>query len=738
MAPMDESWMEELQAMFRVEGIEHLKSMSSGLMELEGGKCADIQAVKECVYREAHSLKGAARSIGLTEIEQVCQSIEDVLSAYKQDCLQLTPAHFDVIHGTLDTVELHIREQQPLEVGACVETIRQIMPDKLAEDPGSAAPKASAVLQPSVTRETLHKKRIETLNLPVERMDRLMERAESLLGSRLAMDQLVDDLKLLYMDVGQWKEELESRARFNGRGHEGHDNDHDLVVFHESVTDRLLLFESGLSRIAQMADSEARRLTGRVNQLVDSVKSTLMLPFDHLLKMMPKIVRDVAHTQGKRVNIVQEGGHIEVDRRILEALKDPLIHLLRNSVDHGVEAPEVRLAAGKEAVGQIGLTISPSDQGHVEIRLWDDGQGIDADAVRAAAVRKGLIDENSAAALSDSEARELIFLSEMTTSPTVNVLSGRGLGLAIVQEKVDALGGSLILESTPGQGTVFRLVMPIKQANFRGIVVTCSGQTLVLPTHNVVRSGRVRPEELLVVEGQKTLLEAGRHLPYHDLSTILGLTEDTGPAETRQFQQLVVVQAQGTQLAFGVDDVIREQEILVKPLGEQLVRVRNVSGATILGNGCVAPILNSSDLILTAQKQTMMTRQKNQIREHGERKAILVAEDSITTRTLLKRILSGAGYSVTTAVDGMDAISKLYARGFDLLVSDVEMPRLNGFELVSRLRTRPQWQELPVVLVTGLDSRENKERGLSVGANGYLSKKDFDPDKLLSLVGQLI
>lgn len=737
MAPMDESWMDELLEMFRVEGVEHLKVISSGLMELENQTAEDADAIKEVVYREAHSLKGAARSIGLTQIENVCQVMENVVFAYKRNTLQLSAEHFDGIHAVLDALELHIREDQPLDMARWAEVLNQIMDSEKTAVQAEAEAEVKPV-KPKVTRETLHKKRIETLKVPVERMDRLMEKAEAMLGSKLAIDQLSEDLKHLLMDLSRWKEELELQQHHGGEKENRALSDLNAVAFHESVMDRVLLMESRLGHITQSADTEARHLTSMVDRLSDSVKSTLMLPFDHLLKIMPKTVRDVAQAQGKRVNITQKGGHIEIDRRILEALKDPLIHLLRNSVDHGIEPPEQRRAAGKDEVGQIGLTITPADAGAVEIRLWDDGKGIDAQAVRNAAVKKGLIDQESADALSEEEARQLIFLSEMSTSPTVNMLSGRGLGLAIVREKVDELGGTVILESTVGEGSVFRLIMPIKQANFRGIVVECSGQTLVMQTQGVERSGRIMRKEIVEIEGQKTITEAGQPIPYHDLAVLLGIADDTRRAESRPFQQFVVIQAQGAKVAFGVDEVLREQEILVKSLGRQLLRVRNVAGATILGNGHIAPILNGNDLVLSAQRRSKSARNAELGNEGGDEKSILVVEDSVTTRTLLKKVLSAAGYRVTTAVDGMDALSKLYDTPFDLMVSDVEMPRLNGLDLVGRLRARPQWQELPVVLVTGLDSRENKERGLSVGANGYLSKKGFNPHQLLSLVGQLI
>ena len=296
--------------------------------------------------------------------------------------------------------------------------------------------------------------------------------AEELVGPKLAVDHLASDLRLLLQGVSQWREAFLSHKQAGRQSlqKEG-ETSAGTLAFLEDLTDRVLLLEGDLGRISGMADQEARRLSGMVDRLVDELKHTLMLPFDHLLKIMPATVRDVARAQDKKVVLTQEGGQIEIDRRILEELKDPLIHLLRNSVDHGIETPEERRAAGKPETGQMGLSITPLDEGKVEIRLWDDGKGIDAEAVKAAAVKKGFIDQKTADGLDERSARELIFLSEMTTRPMITALSGRGLGLAIVREKVEALGGHLVLESQPGQGTTFRMILPVTQATFRGIVV---------------------------------------------------------------------------------------------------------------------------------------------------------------------------------------------------------------------------------------------------------------------------
>lgn len=317
-------------------------------------------------------------------------------------------------------------------------------------------------------------------------------------------------------------------------------------------------------------------------------------------------------------------------------------------------------------------------------------------------------------------------------------LSGRGLGLAIVKEKVEKLNGRIEIESQPGAGTTLRMTLPLTLATFRGVVVKVNEHPFVLPSANIRRVARVKKEEIRTIETRESLTLDGRAMSLVRLGEVLDVKAGDNRSEAdTSFEQVVVLGSDELQMAFLVDEILHEQEVLVKPLGRQLLRARNFSGATILGSGKVVPILNVSDLMKSAVKISP-TLAGTPVEELKKRISVLVAEDSITARTLLRTILESAGYYVKVAVDGVDAFMFLKSEEFDLLVSDVDMPRMNGFELTAKIRADKKLSELPVVLVTALESGEDKKRGIDVGANAYIVKSSFDQSNLLKVVKRLI
>lgn len=498
--------------------------------------------------------------------------------------------------------------------------------------------------------------------------------------------------------------------------------------------------DTALTKIAKVVVQDQQSLGGMVDILLDEAKKVLMLPFSSALEVLPKMARDLSRAQGKEVEFTLQGGDIEVDKRILEEIKDPLIHILRNCIDHGIEEPAERERQHKPRSGSIVVAISPGDGHSVEIVVQDDGSGIDAKQVREAAVRNGVIAREAVDQLSDQEAISLIFQSEVSTSKTISDISGRGLGMAIVREKVEKLGGHIAVDTRVHHGTTFHISLPLTLATFRGVLVQSAGQIFVVPTASVERVIRVPRNAIRSSGNTETISLAGQELPFLQLDRTLGLATKKRDEEHGHMQLALVVGQGGQQVAFGLDAVLNEQEVLFKGLGPQLVRVRNIAGATILGSGQVAPVLNVNDLLASAHGAALPLPVVTEEKPEGafRKKSILVAEDSITSRMLLKEILESAGYEVSTAIDGEDAFSSLQKASFDLVVSDVEMPRLNGFDLASKIRGDERYAHLPVVLVTGLESQADRERGFNAGANAYVVKGSFDQSNLLETIRQFL
>jgi two-component system chemotaxis sensor kinase CheA len=407
-------------------------------------------------------------------------------------------------------------------------------------------------------------------------------------------------------------------------------------------------------------------------------------------------------------------------------------------VDHGIESPAERNRKGKPRLGSIKIAVSYLEGGIVGILVSDDGGGIDVARVKEAAVKHGVVTEEEAARTGEKEALQLIFQSSVSTSPIITELSGRGLGLAIVREKTDKLGGRVSVTTGAGKGTTFRLVLPLNLATYRGILVKIAGHPFIVPIANVERTLRIKPDEIKTMENKECVLVDGEVLSLARMENILGLQGAPEKQNNNAPAPLLILASANTRIAFTVGEVLSEQEIIVKNLGRQLARVRNIAGATVTGSGEVVLILNVSDLIRSAVRSGALASSEI-VGEDASKKnlPVLVVEDSITSRMLIKNILESNGYLVTTAVDGMDAWTKLRTTKVDLVVSDIDMPRMNGFDLVLKIRADAKLSELPIILLTARESREDRERGVEVGANAYIVKSGFDQSVLLNVLKRL-
>lgn len=778
----EEELLQKLREAFQAEAAERLQSLADAILALERGPAAEhLAAILDGAFREAHSLKGAARSINLTEIESLFQSLESLFAAVKRGAVSFSRQLFDLLHATLAGVESHLEKcrgnafdaaglaalaalAERLNEAAAGAEITAAPPAEVRNEPEATAPAeeerestTASELQgplpaatgprpeqsvlpcvdfPSESAATATAKSprgqrtaaLDSVRISSARLDRLLLKTEELLSLKLNAARQVKELKNFRAALEQQKRRTAPAAAAGADGGGRCD---------AAAVDGLL---RELQRLIRQSEQDHRLLRLLIDDLAVDMKEILLLPFSTVLNIFPRMIRDIATEAGKEATLEVFGSEIEIDKRILEEIKDPLIHLLRNAVDHGIERPELRERSGKARQGSIQLSIASVEGNRVEILLRDDGQGISLEAVKEKAVRLGLVSEEAARHLDEEEALRLVFVSGVSTSPMVTEISGRGLGLAIVHDTVERLGGRLTVKTEPGRGSRFEIVLPVTLATFRGVMALVGGRPFILPCAHVQRVVRIAQERVRTVENRPAVSIEGRTLPLLDLAAVLGLPAASGnDAARRPLVVAAVLEAGGERMAFQVDEVLGEEEVLVKELGSQLKRVRNIAGAAVLGTGEVVPVLNVRDLFQSAVDQRIQpTAPPSDEERHSAQKSILVAEDSITSRVLLKSILEGAGYRVKTAVDGMEAFSLLKTEPFDLLVSDVEMPRLNGFELTGRVRADKDLAEIPVVLVTGLESAEQREQGIMVGASAYLTKSGFDQGNLIEVVRRLI
>jgi len=738
MPAQDSDFLKRLLAIFRVEAREHVDALFSGIGELE--KTADEARQAELIegiFREAHSLKGAARLVNLLPVEAACQTLESIFAAMKNKQATLTAELFDRLH------------QDIKHLGALLEPAQQAGPadENRADKAPIAQPEPPLRKEkrptpgPTGPSQVLSEERpaAGTVRIATEKLDTVFLQAEEMLAVKLLARQRRQELQTVQAIVAAWGKDWSEKMARRPEFYSTRAKQPQWLEILEQNTDFIKALGCRLDAMGKAADQDQRMLGKMVDDLLEDMKKVLMLPFSTLTELFPRLVRDLARNGDKNIDLSIRGDEIEVDRRILEEIKDPLIHLLRNCVDHGIETPKQREDNHKPPCGKIGIVIFPRSGNRVEIDVSDDGAGIDTAKVKASAIRLGFLEREASSVLDDAAAAELIYQSGVSTSAIITEISGRGLGLAIVREKVERLGGSIAVETHAGTGTTFRIGLPLTLASYRGVVVRVGAQSFVLPTSNVERSVRIRQENILTVENRETIRLDDENLSLVWLGEILDLPHLD--ADDSAFHHVLVLTAAGKHIAFVVDEVLSEQEVLVKSLGRQLSRVRNISAATILGSGKVVPILNVTDLMKSALQVTHSKTQgkagtKTAIKAPTQ--AVLVVEDSITARSLLKGILEVAGYKVSTAVDGVDGLTRLRSGEFELVVSDVDMPRMNGFDLTAKIRGDKKLADIPVVLVTALESREDRERGIDVGANAYIVKRSFEQSNLLEVVRRLI
>jgi len=723
-----------LLAIFQVEAQEHLQAITANLLALERGPApAAARDLVEATFREVHTLKGAARSVGLMEVEALCQACESVLSRIRRGQRALGRPVLSLLHEAADGVARLLAGGEAPATRELMGRLERAGTEPTGEGQECLEPQGPAPDTPAGTMAQ-GRPTTDTIRVTTAKLDALLHQAEDLLVPKLAVGERVQETRALVEALKDCRTAspqsrgAERPARTNGRDPRPG----------PALEAELHAVEGHTRELLRHLLRDQRTMTGAVDGLLDDMRRMRMTPASTVLDLFPRMVRDLAQEQGKAVEWIAEGTDLEVDRKVLESMKEPLIHLVRNAIDHGIEPPDARAQTGKSPKGRVVVSVASLEGNRIEIRVVDDGTGIDPAQVRAAAVRAHLLTPEAAEALTDEAVLELIYRSGLSTSPIITDVSGHGLGLAIVKEQVERLGGQIHVETRGGAGTSVRMLLPASIATFRGLLVRAGGELFLLPTEAVERAIRVPGEDRQRVEGREVIRWNGHPLSVGRLGALLGRPEPDDHPKPGIKEPCVIVRSGEERAGLLVEEILGDREVLVKELGAPLVRVRNVAGAGLLGTGQVVLILRPSDLLKSLRESPRPPALSAAPEKEGRQPVILVADDSITTRTMEKNLLEGAGYDVRVAVDGVEAWTALKSEDVDLVVSDVDMPRMDGFELTSRIRADRRLADLPVVLVTALEAREDKERGIEVGANAYIVKSSFDQSNLLEIIRRLV
>lgn len=722
-----------LFAIFQAEHAEHLEQIRSilALGEKLGGEAG--QAPLEEAFRRAHSLKGAARAVNIPLVEGLAHHLESLFARLRDGSLRFDEQAHKVIHQVLDANEdclAALAQNSPPHASDALGAIQELL-KKPAE------PQAPAAARPSAP-EPADFRVVEMVRLTGEDLDHLVHTTGRVVTESGRQQAVTEDLVALARQIAEWKAEWERFSKSSTDALLGLERKGKFSTWasQASVLQRKVHAVAALAGSARLRQSRhAWALRGSAERLQRAVWKARMAPADDLFQGFRKMVRELARAEGKEVHFQVDGAAVRADRRVLQALKDPVMHLLRNAISHGIEPAREREGAGKAGAGRLTLRLG-SQRGRLSVEIEDDGRGVDFEKVAAVAAQLGLLPPTGPPPARHELAR-LLFRPGFSTAATVSDLSGRGMGLSVVHEAVRRLQGEVEWKPRPGSGASIVLTVPLSMSTLHLLLVSCQGQTFGIPSHGVERVCRIRTAEVDRIEGQPAVKVNGRPLALFSLGRILPLG-DGASRPAGEMLPVVVLRSEKRSVALQVDGFVGEREALIQPLGCIGPSHATVSGGTILEEGSVVVVLHPPGLVQSCTPEASGTLPQGTGSALANRPRILVVDDSITTRSLEKSILEAHGYRVQVALDGVEAMQQLRASPVDLIITDVQMPRLDGFGLLEAVKRDPLLSSIPVIIVSSLDHGEDQRRGLQLGADAYVIKGAFDQDELLETIRQIL
>jgi len=699
-----------LLATFISELEEQVSAASQALATLQGTP-GDAES-QRALFRVMHTLKGAARAASVPAVEASCHRLEALLAHARDERRALTPEELDVL--VTGVYALGIAGEQ-LQRGTTAERASGI-PAAPSAGPAAAPARAPANGAAASSGE-LPEPRAVTADLRVraERLDELLAASSRMVVATGRLRALRSDLETVSANTA-----LALRiARVRGTAAE--------------ATHALLGLQKESARLALAAAEVSRDIEHVAGDVASGVRELRMRAFGDVVRALPGTLRDAAAATGREARLEVRGEQVEAERAVLEQVLEALRHLVRNAVAHGIEPPKTRVASGKPAQGVVRVAASLVGD-RLIVTVSDDGAGLDMPAIRERLARRG-----DAVPDSDREAARLLFQGGISTHDAADAIAGRGVGLDAVREAMSSVHGSVDVAWRAGEGATFTIEAPVSLGTQRAMLVQVTGQTIALPTAYIERAQRVNARDIRLVDGREMLPTADAPVPVVSLAALLG--PPLAERRADEFAHAVMLAAGNARLLVVVDELLGEEEVIVRPIHAGVAAgLPHLAGAALLPSGRVALVANVVHLLSgshgTSERTQLLVRDAEA--SVAKRRRILVADDSVTTRTLEQSVLEAAGFDVDTAVDGADAWRILQDRGADLLVSDVDMPQMDGFTLCATARSSPQFRALPVVLVTALEQPEDRARGLEAGADAYLSKSNFDQETLLDTIRRLL
>jgi chemosensory pili system protein ChpA (sensor histidine kinase/response regulator) len=775
---------QELLEVFSLEAEEHLRNLSTLVPTLER-EPANREYLQE-IRRSAHTLKGCAAMVGFHSLTKLAHRMEDLLDLLYEGHRAVTPEIVQLLLTSTDALEdMTAGRSQPEAVqtlyrrfaallGSAPEEVKLPAP-VLADNPETAAPPTPPEVKAQGPQHGAPDKKARYVRIPIDRLDELVKLVSELVIVRSSIEQRMTDfarhlgeLQLSSDRLGRISHKLETeyeastlgggrlsqyaasrvgdahRPMLAPRTHGFDDLEFDRYTeFHlqsralAEATNDVQTVAGDLSHLVGDFDGSLGRQARLASEIEDKLMRLRMVPLASLATRLHRTVRNVAEQRAKQVELVLEGEATELDKTVLESMADPLLHILRNAVDHGIEAPEVRQARGKPPQGSIRLRAF-HEGNQVVLKISDNGAGLDPDKIRSVAVRRAILTSADAAQLSEEDLFSLIFLPGFSTTLEVNEISGRGVGLDVVKAHVHKLKGTLAVTSQRGQGATFTIRLPLTLAITKALLVKAHQEIFAIPLDGIQQILRLEKEDMDQIGQQPVLRLGGRVYPLMFLGKLLGLRQPADESVRRA--PVIILNLGSRQVALVVDHLLGGREIVIKNLGSHLRQVKGVSGATLLGDGRVVLILNPPDLVgEVVQPRVPVRALPAPVAASREALTVMVVDDSPSMRRVVSTMVKKAGWRPVAAKDGLDALETLHQSTHlpDLLLLDIEMPRMDGYELLSTLKAQEAYANIPVVLVTSRAGEKHRRKALDLGASGYVIKP-YQEQALLNTIRQLV
>jgi two-component system, chemotaxis family, sensor histidine kinase and response regulator WspE len=749
--------------LFRLELETQAAILSENLLKLETQ--VDSSEALACLMRAAHSIKGAARIVQIEPVVEISHVMEDCFVAAQQGKVIISSNQIDFLLQAIDfllrltkisDIELELwLSKNVTQIETIIASISLISDSSLAPKTQETKTENKPIVVKKNTLNPQEHNPVSTfqnldrgIRVSSENLNRLMVLAGESLVETNWLQPFSESLQKLKQQQNQLSKNLEKMQELLADSPQNQLLESQVIITRKQANESYQFLTHRLNEL----DNFLRRSTNLSDRLYREVIATQMRPFADRVDNFPRIVRDLARQLGKQVKLEIIGKSTPVDREILDKLEAPLIHLIRNAIDHGIESPQERLVLQKPAEGIVQLE-AIHQSGILSITVSDDGRGINFEQIRTKIVNQGMVNSEIAKQLSETELVEFLFLPGFSTVETVTEISGRGVGLDIVQSMVQQVGGKLRAISQPNRGIKFQLQLPLTLSVIRTILVEISGEIYAFAATYIEQLVMLTEKDLFVVENRLVFKLEQQNIGLILASQILNLNDSSHNLPSKSFPVIIIGNTNiNTSAASGrsrfnrygvvVDQFLGVRDLVVKPLDPRLGKVQDISATALMDDGSIVLIVDVEDLVRSIDKilvsqqlskvnQTAITNLKEPLR-------VLIVDDSITVREVERKILENHGYKVDVAINGIDAWNAIRTNHYDLIITDVDMPRMNGIELVTQIRNHPNFKSLPVIIVSYKDREEDYLKGLDVGANYYLTKSSFHDDTFLKAVIDLI